>query len=307
MPAMFYPMRTVLLKILFPALLLLPGLQRAAAQGVEAYAQFDSNLVETGNPFAMHLAVPKDAGKPVKIVLSAWDSLIPERNVLTQSGWNVQGDRYVNDLKLICFDADTIQLPPLPIELSNDQTAYTAPQTLVVLPTPSPQDPNDLADIKDIHPEPFHWADALGWVAVIGGLLLLAGLAYWLLRRYKKTKSVISRSTELPPHILAMKKLDALAAKQLWQKGQVKAYYAELTYIIREYLEKRYGVPALESTSDEILRRIDRLEDFPDALRRQLQDMLMQADLAKFAKGNPPVEFHEQALSDARRLAGREA
>ena len=277
-------------------------LHKAAGQ-TGAYAQFDSNLVETGNPFVMHLSVPKDAGKPLKIEFSAWDSLLPAQNVLSQSGWISNGNSLTNDLTLITFDADTLVLPPLTIQLSGNRTAVTNPLELIVLATPFPQDPNDLADIKGIHPEAFRWTDALVWVYIIGGLVLLAVLAYWIMARYKKPKSVVSRTVELPPHLLAAKKLEALAAKKLWQNGQIKTYYAELTYIVREYLEKSYTLPALESTSDEIMAQLNRV-DFPDPLRLKLRDMLQHADLAKFAKGAPPPLFHEQAMADAKALVG---
>lgn len=278
-------------------------LQKATGQS-NAYAQFDSNLVETGNPFVMHLSVPKTVGKPLKIDFSAWDSLIPPKNILSQSGWADSGGQFVNDLTLIAFDADTLALPPLTVQLSGDRSAITNPMELIVLATPFPSDPNDLADIKGIHPEAFQWTDALPWVYIIGGILLLALLAYWLLSRYKKTKSVVSRTVELPPHVLAMKKLEALSAKKLWQNGQLKDYYAELTYIVREYLEKSNTMPALESTSDEIMAHLDRA-DFPEPLRLKLREMLQHADLAKFAKAAPPSFFHEQAMADARVLVGK--
>ncbi|MEO6037440.1 MAG: hypothetical protein ABIQ93_03435, partial [Saprospiraceae bacterium] len=99
----------------------------------------------------------------------------------------------------------------------------------------------------------------------------------------------------------ARKKLEVLARKKLWQSGQLKPYYAELTFILREYLQKRYGIPALESTTEETLAYLQQ-QDFPEALRQPLAETLLQADLVKFAKSMPPESFHEQALQQVQTL-----
>jgi hypothetical protein len=100
---------------------------------------------------------------------------------------------------------------------------------------------------------------------------------------------------------LALKKLRVLAQKALWRSGAVKEHCAELTFILREYLEKRYEVPALESTSEELLSRL-KSTDFPMELRPDLENILAQADLAKFAKAIPPEEFYLYSLDFAQAL-----
>jgi hypothetical protein len=56
----------------------------------------------------------------------------------------------------------------------------------------------------------------------------------------------------LPPHVWALKELDKLNQKKLWQSGEVKSYYSELTDIARTYIELRYKIPAMEKTTDEL-------------------------------------------------------
>jgi hypothetical protein len=273
---------------------------RAIAQE-NAIAQFDSNLVETGNPFMLHLLVPQRGGAPLSQPFGAWDSLIPAQNVLSQSEWQAEGAYWKKDIKLIVFDADTLQLPALTIPLKGGRSAQTQPLELEIIATPSPNDPNDLEDIKDIIPEPALWTDYLPWIFTIGGLVLAAILAYWLIRRYKKLKTTGSRRFELPAHTLALRRLDALAGKNLWQNGRVKEYYAELTDIVREYLERRFYIPALESTSGETILHL-RDGNFPAEKLSALEDLLEQADLAKFAKVTPPETFHTFAIKEARAL-----
>ena len=49
------------------------------------------------------------------------------------------------------------------------------------------------------------------------------------------------------------KQLEKLKQAQLWQNGKIKAYYSDLSDILRLYIENRYNSPALEMTTDEIL------------------------------------------------------
>jgi hypothetical protein len=105
-----------------------------------------------------------------------------------------------------------------------------------------------------------------------------------------------------PPHELALEKLDKLQEEQLWQKGQIKDYYSVLTYIAREYLENRYKVPALESTTGEILRRLTGFPDIDQDLLNTLRQILTSSDMVKFAKAEPAATFHTEALEKTRQF-----
>lgn len=266
-------------------------------------AELDSNYAETGNPFVVHLHIAPNAGKPGQIDFSVWDHVVPEENILQQTEWTPDGQAFNKDLTLVIFDADTITLPPLPVHLNGKGTALSNPLDIVILPTPSPDDLVDMTGIKDIRREPALWTDYLPWALAIAAFVLLILLAAWLIDRAKRKKNqaALSRTVGLPPHELAWRKLDVLMQKELWNKGLMKEYCAELTFILREYLEKRYAVPALESTSEEILELL-RKTSFPNSLRGELQDMLSRADLVKFAKAIPPETFHEDAMTFARKM-----
>lgn len=269
----------------------------------EAIAVFDSGFVETGNPFMLHLAVPVQYGQPAAIDFAPWDSLIPAENRLRQTGWKKQTGQWTSDLTLILFDSMDLLLPPLPLISAGGDTLRTNALELQVIQTPSPDDPADMLDIKDIRHEPANWRDYLKpALPVVGGVLLFALIVWWLLlRRRKKSGLKAIRTVRQPAHELALRKLAELERQQYWQRSQLKTYYSELTHIVREYLERRYHIPALESASDEILRLLLRT-DMPSTLMAPLSELLRWADLAKFAKGQPPEHFHEQALREARQL-----
>ena len=281
-----------------PALLLL--VLRLSAQ-TNAVAAFDSGYVETGNPFALHLSVPEQTGQPAEVDFSPWDTLLPAQNIVRQSGWRKSGSQWVNDITLLAFDSSELALPPLRVALSDGRVLETNPLALKVLPTPSPDDPADMRDIKNIRTEPANWRDFIQPVLpIVAGVLIFACVVWWLLRRRKKTGLKAVRTIQQPPHELALRKLAELERRQYWQNGQIKTYYSELTYIAREYLEHRFLIPALESASEEIIRLLVAQPELPASMLAPLSELFRWADLAKFAKGAPPEHFHAQALRDVR-------
>ena len=124
-------------------------------------------------------------------------------------------------------------------------------------------------------------------------LVLLAGIAafvyWWLKIRQKKEieeeifKTPIEKATSL---------LNTLEKKELWQKGEVKAYYSELTDIARNYIEEAIDIPAMESTTSELIEgiRVASLKKkmvLTQETIENLERVLKQADLVKFAKSKP--------------------
>jgi hypothetical protein len=265
----------------------------------------DSNHVETGNPYSLHLRIPANLGQPDSLRYYAWGIVLPPENIVKQTEWQSDGQFLNTTLTALFFEEDTLQLPPLAVSFQNGDTLFTQPLQVIVHATPSPDDLNDMATIKDIHREPTIWTDYLPWI--LGGLGVLGILffLFWLAKRQKAAK-IWSRSIELPPHELALKKLEVLAQKQLTSKGFVKEHYAELTFILREFLEKRFGIPALESTTEETLLHLGNLE-FSTEQSMALQTLLEQADLAKFAKIIPPESFHAEALETTKTIIQQSA
>jgi hypothetical protein len=70
---------------------------------------------------------------------------------------------------------------------------------------------------------------------------------------------------------------------------------------VRTYLERRYRIPALESTSNEILRHLRSINLQQDLLP-QIREVMEVEDLIKFAKAEPPVDIHAQYMEFARSL-----
>ena len=92
--------------------------------------------------------------------------------------------------------------------------------------------------------------------------------------------------------------LERLYVQRLWQAEKHKLYYSTLTDILRTYIDGRFGVGAMEMTSDEIIEAM-RNVDLPQKSAMDLTQILRDADLVKFAKAVPEAEENEAAYEAA--------
>ena len=88
--------------------------------------------------------------------------------------------------------------------------------------------------------------------------------------------------------------------KKLWQDGRTKAYYSELTRILRGYLEGRFGISALEMTTRQITDELGRRDELDREGRQELGQLLQLSDLVKFAKATPAEELHVSGMRRVR-------
>lgn len=155
--------------------------------------------------------------------------------------------------------------------------------------------------IKGIMQVESSWTDYLGWIIL--GLFLLTniiGLIIWLNTR-RKPKVVAAPPPPEPLHEKALRELTTLEAESLWQKGEVKEYYVRLTDILRNYIEERFNVPALERTTDELTAAANGHIELAFQSQR-LYSILSTADMAKFARAQPTPAEHISAMQSTKDL-----
>ena len=157
-------------------------------------------------------------------------------------------------------------------------------------------------DIKPPMRAPVKFGEFAGYLwAAFWALQVIIGGAYVLMRvlrnREKGQVHAVRKPTE-PPHVTAIRELERLNGEKLWQNHRYKLYYTRLTDIVREYIEERFGVNAMEMTTEEIMDALcGRLETERSAA--QLRRLLTTADYVKFAKYQPGVEDNEMSYNDA--------
>ena len=145
-------------------------------------------------------------------------------------------------------------------------------------------------DIKDIAPADNSIGDWWKWLLVLLIIAGLGALAYWYVKKHKEKKE--EAEIYKTPIEKATNLLNTLEKKELWQRGEIKEYYSELTDIVRIYIEEAIEVPAMESTTSELIQalKIASLKKKMELSKETIDNLftvLKQADLVKFAKSKP--------------------
>ena len=160
-----------------------------------------------------------------------------------------------------------------------------------------------LYDIKEIQKPQFVWTDYL-WVLwiILGAIvvILAVGLIIIMVLRKKNKGYFFTPPIVLPPHTRALKALDKLKEDKIWQQDREKEYYTKITDVLRTYIYERYRVNALEMTSGEILDEIrKRIESDSDSAMENLSQVLLLADMVKFAKHKPFQDENDLSIMNA--------
>ena len=204
------------------------------------------------------------------------------------------------DIIITSFDSGFFVIPPFRFLRNGDTLKYLETQALLLEVLTLAVDTTQA--IKDIKPPldvPFTFSELLPYIIlgiVIVGVILL--IIYLFLKR--KNKSIANPEKEIivPDHEIAFAKLNELKTKKLWQEGKSKEYYTQLTEIIRNYIEARFKIMALEKTTDEIITSF-RSIDINEEAKNKLKQMLSLADFVKFAKINPLPLENELSINNA--------
>lgn len=268
-----------------------------------AIASLQPERVETGDTTTLLIFVSGLNSEPKEVDFISWASVFPATNILHRSAWRRSGSQWMSRFTLIAFDSASLELPPLKVRLASGSPLETNPLKLTVFPTPGGREITDMAKIRDIRREPESWQDYWPWGA--GILVFLSLIGWWFWKNRRKPISPQAPKQEIAPPVSASEKalqqLDELQQKQLWKQEQTKEHYAALSLILREYLESRYGIAALESTTSEIQMMLVST-DLPTGSRDLLEEILQKTDLVKYARSEPSAATHLAVLEKARGL-----
>lgn len=272
------------------------------AQSFTVNSELDSASIQIGEQTRLRLTVAQPTNLEVSIPILS-DTItrgIEIVEVLKADTISLGNDRIeVNyDYLITSFDSGFYFIPTYAYAAAGD-TLYTQPLGLSVTTVSVNPTTDDIKDIKPIMSAPFYWSELFTWVGYGMLALLLLGVIVLLLMKFvfKKKVPFISETPEpvIPPHIVALTRLEEIKAEKVWQSGNSKAFYTELTDVLRVYLDGRFGINAMEMTSDEILALVKK-EPGLNEVRAALKDLLTLADLVKFAKMIPLENENEASL-----------
>lgn len=298
-----------LLRTYFLFLLLVIG-GVAWGQGYKAAAKLEPRSMLIGDQANLSLIFSFPAGTEV-VWPSIKDTILGNIQVISRtkvdSAWS--GDKkslqLTQKLRITCFDSGFYTIPPIRFYYRNlpDTTIRYEETDIQILAVHTMAVDTTLAikPIKGPVKIAFSILDYIGWI--IAGLVFLAVagfLVYYLIRRRKGEPIFVLRpSVKYQPHERALMDLEKLRVKKLWQAGKTKEYHTELTDILRRYIEDRFHLMAMESTSGEILEDIEKHNGIRKESRETLRKVLTVADLVKFAKFAPLPQDHEMSMDAA--------
>lgn len=291
--------------LLIPLLLLMSLVAVAQSETPTVRARIEPDSVFIGDRFDFIIEVEKDLVQTVLFpeFTPKGENLIELVEVMPTDTIERDGRRLkiAQRYRLAAFQEGLINMGKPGVLYADKNivdTLYTTDS--LVLKVATFQIDSTSQSIYDLKPQltlPFRLAEIRGYL--LWGLLLVAllALALYGLHRYleargRHLKDLFKPAPPEPPHVVAIKALEALHHQKLWQNNKHKLYYSTLTDILRTYIAGRWGVGAMEMTSEEIIAAMRSVE-LPDKARMDLMSVLMDGDLVKFAKFTPEAEQNE--------------
>jgi len=279
------------------------------SQKVEVLSQLDTNAMLIGDHVAMEL---RYTGSVKSQVL--WPFL-PDTilgNIIVIGRGKIDTS-YTSDkkrvtlsqeLNLTCYDSGFYTIPGIPFNYRDlpdtNRLTATTPMLLLAVHTVKVDTTQAIKPIKSPIKIPLTFREMIPWILAILGVFAVIIAVFWYLRKRKKNEPVfqLKPRVKMLPHELALQEFEKLRVKKLWQGGKIKEYHSELTEILRKYIENQFNVAALEQTSSELVENLKHDTECPAQAIQKLENILVQADLAKFAKSMPLPAENENSLSD---------
>jgi hypothetical protein len=292
--------------LIFFSFLLLSVISFAQSSINDVLATIDTSKIKVGEQAEIYLEATFLSGSDIifpalKDTLYGGIEIVDIKEIDTAYEADVKYKKLSQKLIITAWDSGFYPIPPFEFVINGE--TFKTKALMLEVSNVTIEAEADIKDIKDINETPFSFKEffKIYWPYFVGGLLLIGlivFLIYYLKNKPKveKIKEIIKPS--IPPHITAIEALKQLEVKKLWQQEKTKEYYSELTHILRQYLEHRFEIHALEQTSDEIITAL-RYTEIDDAEKRRLIKILMIADMVKFAKEKPVASENEMVIKEA--------
>ena len=259
----------------------------------EVKVETNTKNIKIGEQIQYKVSVETPADTPVSF--PDGQTFAPLEMVKTRAADTLRdGGKYrlVKEYYLTQFDEGKYTIPSQKIRINNKD--YFTDSLLVEVHTVAIDTlKQPLYDIKPIQEvkKPF---TSYGWILTIIAavlLLLIVAFVYFVFIRKKKFP-FLQTQKKLPPFDRAIQDLKELQNSKYLIQSQHKEYYTRLTDIVKAYLEEEVHILAKESTTDELLAKINLLQEKGKLNLNQetitnLKRVLQTADLVKFAKNKP--------------------
>lgn len=284
----------------------------ALAAAVSVKASVDSVDVVMGDQTHIRVSVDVPAAFASTVELVDFPLLTPGLeyipfhgiDVVASDSSAVRSDErtlYNFDFTVQAFDPGTVTIPPFcVVPAPGADTVRSGALALKVAPVDvdSLETINPMASIVSANPRWYDYIPGwLVWVLAISAVIA-GGIAAFILLRKRKQEAEELKAAPVPPYELAISRLEQLRKSNLAETGQEKQYYTQLVDILRQYLEGRFGINAMEMTTTQIVRAL-RSNPETRMTADEVRAVLSVADFVKFAKVRPLPDDNVKAFRRA--------
>ena len=264
----------------------------ASAQKIDA--QIDSLSIKIGQELSYKIEVEVDTSSLV--VFPEGQTFLPLEMIESYQVIATKlKDRFklVKEYGLTQFDSGTYTISRQKVVIGDYEFFTDSLQVEVnnIVVDTTKQGLYDIKPIVQVSKSSSKW-----WLYAIVALMLLGLVVFLLYWFIWKSKSLTEeeKAALLPPYERAKLALKVLDDSSYLQNNEIKAYYSDLTQIIRTYLDEKVYDRALESTTDQLINRITLLRegnkiDLSKEDIKNIETILKRADLVKFAKSTPDI------------------
>lgn len=297
-------MRMRILLLTYISVILVAG-NSLSAQRLSLDTRIDTNSILLGDQTIIRYIINKE--NDIRVVFPVLSQNLVEGIEIIGAA-NVDSVKIDKNKKQIsleylitAFDTGMYYIPPYPVLVQDDgytDTMYSKATYLEVHGV-AIDTTGKVREIKAPEAAPVSFREILPWILLFI-LLTITGFLILMYYRKKKRKTPgfqVEKTYE-PPYITALRELDKVKAQKLWQQKREKEYYTGITHAIRWYIFRRFKIPALELTSDEILTHL-RSKPLNKVDFSVLDDLLNLSDIVKFAKGKPEPDENIRHLDNA--------
>ncbi len=260
------------------------------AQTPQISAGIDSTSIKIGEQIKYQISVEADSTALVVFPEGAtFNPLEVVESLSTDTSRIENRFRLLKEYYLTQFDSGSYTIPQQRV-LINERAFLTDSFQVEVADVVVDTTKQKMFPIKPAMEVPSGFA-VPNWIWWILGILILAGLVFFLIRRKKKRDAAIK---QLPPYERALFELEQLDKSHLLENRQTKEYYSKLTEAVRRYIEDEVHLRAMESTTSELIHILELKKQsgelkLNDQTITDLQVILQRADLAKFANSKPDI------------------
>lgn len=256
----------------------------------------DSTSIKIGEELIISFKVETDSLKNVAFPeTKSFGALEVIENYKTDTLIEESKVALIKQYGLTQFDSGTYTIPQQKILVGN-KTLLSDSIEINVLSIKVDTTKQKLYDIKPILQvkKPSLKKTILNCLLILIAIIAIISIAFYYWRKRElKTKNT---SLSLPPYELAKLALLKLNEEKAFENDEVKEFYSDLTLILRKYLNDKVYNHSLESTTDELLLKLNDLNksnkiSLDEESIKNIEATLKRADLVKFAKSKPNIEM----------------